>query len=76
MASLYFDPEDYLDEVSTEDLIAELNQRDDKPKPDHDPTEELETALWHAQSGRKNEALLHLERALPQFKGLLWQVTP
>jgi hypothetical protein len=69
---VHVDVEDYLDEVSTQALIDELEGRDDKPSPITN-ADDLETAHWHARNGRHSEALIYLEHALPQFKGLLWR---
>lgn len=63
--------EDHLDEVSTAALVEELKSRKDNPfRPKE---EQFELALWEAQRGNINEAMLQIERALPQFKGLLWR---
>lgn len=72
------DIEDHLDEVADDDLIKELKRRkrDIIDRKDACLDGDLETALWHAQGGRHSEALIYLEHALPQFKGLLWKVTP
>jgi hypothetical protein len=75
------DIEDHLDEVRSEDLIEELERR--KLNDDHrarlyklgkpEENSDLNDALWFAQNGNLSEALLYIERALPQFKGLLWR---
>lgn len=71
MAYVYVEIEDYLCDVSTQSLIDELENRDDKPTTYSD---DLETALHYARNGHKEEALLWIERAFPEFKGLLWKV--
>jgi len=73
MAYVYVEIEDYLGDVSTQVLLEELDGRDDKPAV---YTDDLETALHYARNGYKEEAMLWIERALPEFKGLLWKVTP
>ena len=65
------DIEDHLDEVSTKTLVEELQKRKDNPYKQFD--DQFELALWEAQRGNINEAMLQIERALPQFKGLLWR---
>ena len=73
MAYVYVEIEDYLCDVSTQSLIDELENRDDKPTGYSD---DLETALHYARNGHKEESLLWIERAFPEFRGLLWKVTP
>jgi siroheme synthase (precorrin-2 oxidase/ferrochelatase) len=77
------DIEDYLDEVTADDLIAELKRR--KLNEEHKrqlcelitiatDKEELESAIFALRHKDYETAFICLERAIPQLKGLLWGV--
>lgn len=58
-----FEPEDYLDEVATEDLVGELDRRKDWPG-GYTTTELCKQALDILHGGRVHAAIELLEKAL------------
>lgn len=74
---VYVDTNDLLDEVSADQLVDMIDGAELTPK-QHQRLinaligEEIEWALTELRRGRRNEAMLHLERALPTLRGLLF----